>query len=214
MGNLKMECAPVAERTPEEQAAADNAAMEKAFWRNYFGEEYFNNYLGPGVSYQDDVLDHLPTFQEISNVNPTGAEGLAGKSIACLGSAFGHEMQVTGVEISAYCMQRILPSAADLTTESDIRDWLPLQADNSFDYVLVTCLEYIPTEEALDVVLGHIARITRTAVFVVCVQSDVGDFYDELPVAILRAHSWWDEAFKKHGFQGLSKDEFIQYAAL
>lgn len=32
-------------------------------------------------------------------------------------------------------------------------------------------------------------------------QSDVGDFYDELPVAILRAHSWWDEAFKKHGFQ-------------
>ena len=75
----------MAERTPEEQAAADNAAMEKAFWRNYFGEgpstsaplpasnhlelaEYFNNYLGPGVSYQDDVLDHLPTFQEISNV--------------------------------------------------------------------------------------------------------------------------------------------------
>ena len=40
-----------------------------------------------------------------------------------------------------------VPVFSDLTTESDIRDWLPIQADNSFDYVLVTCLEYIPTEE-------------------------------------------------------------------
>eukprot|EP00656_Telonema_subtile_P013727 TRINITY_DN16977_c0_g1_i1.p1 TRINITY_DN16977_c0_g1~~TRINITY_DN16977_c0_g1_i1.p1 ORF type:complete len:125 (-),score=36.60 TRINITY_DN16977_c0_g1_i1:202-576(-) len=123
-------------------------------------------------------------------------------------------MRAQGVELSPYCIQRVLPSAGEMTAEADICDWLPTQADKSFDFVLVTCLEYMVNEQALETALAHIARITREGAFVVCVQSDVGDHYDELPVALLRAHQWWDCSFKQQGFLSLSKDEFVQFAPI
>ena len=59
------------------------ATMEKAFWNNFFDEGpppcysrpselasgYFNNYLGPGAAYQDDLLEHLPSFEELCKVS-------------------------------------------------------------------------------------------------------------------------------------------------
>ena len=32
-------------------------------------------------------------------------------------------------------------------------------------------------------------------------QLDVGDYYDELPVALLRTHDWWNKQFKNAGFK-------------
>eukprot|EP00658_Telonema_sp_P-2_P015343 TRINITY_DN15895_c0_g1_i3.p1 TRINITY_DN15895_c0_g1~~TRINITY_DN15895_c0_g1_i3.p1 ORF type:complete len:214 (+),score=54.26 TRINITY_DN15895_c0_g1_i3:234-875(+) len=209
------------EATAGQAGSEHKTRMEQQFWRNFFDENYFSNYLGPGVGYQDELLDHLPTFDELCKVVPGGAATLDGKSVACLGSAFGHElvelqdhnMKVEGVEFSPYCLQRLLPSAAELTTEADISEWLPNQGDKSFDFVLVSCLEYQASEEALEAVLGHISRICRVGVFVLCVQLDVGEHFDELPVSVLRTHDWWGAKFKQHGFLGLSKDEFVQYAS-
>ena len=75
------------------------ANLGKAFWRDYFGEEYWRNYGGIGEDYTEKLMQNMPTFPEIAKVVPEGKAALEGKSILCLGSAFGHELLHQGVRI-------------------------------------------------------------------------------------------------------------------
>jgi len=195
-------------------------ALGKRFWKDYFGEDYWRNYGGIGEEYQEDIMEHMPSFAELTKVAPGGEEMLKGKSILSLGSAFGHElvhlqdngMQPHGVEVSRYCIDRVLPSAKDLTTYGDADDFLASQPADSYDYILATCLEYLPDEATLVRALQHCRRVARHGMFVVCVQADMDDTVDNHVVALMKNHAWWEQQMRDAGFAGLSKEDFIQWA--
>lgn len=196
------------------------ANLGKAFWRDYFGEEYWRNYGGIGEDYTENLMQNMPTFPEIAKVVPEGKAALEGKSILCLGSAFGHEllhlqehgMRPHGVEISPYCLEKLLPSAQDLCTPGDALEFLQAQPAGSYDYVLASCLEYMPDEDSLTQALQHCQRVARRGLLLICVQADMDEDVENHVVSVLKDHSWWKDAVAAAGFGELSKDEFIQWA--
>ena len=196
--------------------------MGKAFWRDHFGEEYWRNYSGIGEDYTENLMENMPSFQELAKSVPEGKAALEGKSILCLGSAFGHEllhlqesgMRPHGVEISPYCLERLLPSAEELCTRADALEYLQEQPAGSYDYILASCLEYVPDEKSLTAALQHCRRVARRGLLLICVQADMDEDVENHVVAVLKDHAWWKEAVAAAGFGELSQDEFIQWAPI
>jgi len=121
-------------------------------------------------------------------------------------------MKPHGVEFSPYCIQKMLPTAKELCTEQDATAFLEGQPAQSYDYILATCLEYMADEDTLRKTLQHCSRVARHGLLIVTVQADVDDTVENHVVSLLKTFAWWEQELVDAGFEGLSKDEFVQYA--